>query len=123
MKEQNPSSRPLTVIAMIITLPTGIKAMIIGNVVTSFIAFFHNSFMPGRLFNYGAFKQLKDMLPSMVNASLMEIIVYGAIYFVDNMLLKLLIGPILGGSIYLLLAYIQKSNELKELTAIVKSRI
>jgi O-antigen/teichoic acid export membrane protein len=116
------SKLPLTVVAIIITLPLGIKAMIIGHVATAFIAFFFNSFMSGRLFNYGAFKQLKDMLPSILNAFLMGAIVYGLLLFVDNMLLKLILGTLVGGGIYILLAYLQKSTELRELLDIVNRR-
>jgi O-antigen/teichoic acid export membrane protein len=116
------SKFPALLIAMIITIPLGIKAMIIGQVLTAFISFFHNSFMPGRLFNYGAFKQLKDMLPSILNAFLMGSMVYGLLLFVDNMLLKLIFGVIAGGGIYILLAYLQKSAELHELLDIVNRR-
>lgn len=113
------SKLPLSIVAIIITLPIGIKAMVIGHVCTSFVAFFFNAFMPGRLFNYGAFKQLKDMLPSIFNSFIMGVIVFFTISVMDNMFAKLMIGTLIGVVSYVLLAYAQKSNELYELIEIV----
>jgi O-antigen/teichoic acid export membrane protein len=113
------SKLPLTVFAMIITLPIGIKAMVIGHVATSFIAFFFNAFMPGRMFKYGAFRQIADMAPVILNAFLMGAAVYFALLFVDNLILKIIIGSLLGSTVYLLLAYVQKSKEFLELSTLV----
>jgi O-antigen/teichoic acid export membrane protein len=39
---------PLTVVALIITIPLGVKSMIIGHVITSALSY--NSYLPGKFF-------------------------------------------------------------------------
>lgn len=109
------SKLPLTLIALIITIPLGIKAMIIGHVITSFISFFINTYMTGVLFKYGAFKQLKDMLPVILSSLGMAFFVFLGLYFLSGDLIKLIIGLLLGGFSYLSFAYFLKIQEFSEL--------
>lgn len=116
------SKLPLAVIAMVITIPMGVKAMVIGQVVTSFLAFFINTYMPGKLFHYGALAQLGAIKYTVLNAAVM----FGATYFcvqaIDHTYLQLIVGAATGCAVYLLLAYLQKSPELEALLALVGIR-
>ena len=117
------SKLPLIILALVITLPLGVKAMVIGHVVTSLIAFFFNAYMPGKLFGYGAFSQLRDMAPVFFATTLMAIGVFLSIYFVEILLLKLFIGLFTGIIIYIAVSYLLKSNEMNELkTLLLKIR-
>ncbi|HNX89915.1 MAG TPA: hypothetical protein PKH58_12615, partial [Paludibacteraceae bacterium] len=107
------------VIALVITIPLGVKAMVIGHVVTSAIAFFINAYMPGKLFGYGAFAQLKDMVPVFIASAAMALFVYIFEYFIDNLYLKLIVGGIVGLSTYLIMSYLLKIEELKEFTELI----
>jgi O-antigen/teichoic acid export membrane protein len=49
---------PLTVVALIITIPLGVKSMIIGHVITSALSL-HIMLIYQVFFGYGAVKQLK----------------------------------------------------------------
>lgn len=109
------SKLPIIVIAMLITIPLGVKAIVIGSVVTSAISFFINAYMPGRLFGYGAMKQLKDMLPIFISIIIMSICVYTSIYFINNYLIKLIVGGIVGVLSYWIIVNILKVEEVKEI--------
>ncbi|OXG06370.1 O-antigen/teichoic acid export membrane protein [Flavobacterium araucananum] len=108
------SKLPLTILAMIITIPLGLKAIIIGHVVTSAIAFVINAYLPGKFYGYGAVKQLKDMLPVFFATIGMAISVLVLSYFIKNLILELLLGVVLGAVTYLFICWALKLEELKE---------
>lgn len=109
------SKLPLTLIAILITIPLGVKAIVIGHVVTSALSFIINAYLPGKFYGYGALKQLKDMLPVFVATIGMAILVFVMSCFVTNLLIQLLLGIIIGGVTYLFICWLFKLEELKEL--------
>lgn len=109
------SKLPITVLAMVITIPLGVKAMIIGHVVTSGLFFVFNAFLPGKLYGYGPINQLKDMLPFIVATIGMSISVIVMSYFVDNLVLQLFLGIILGVVTYSFICWLLKLEELTEI--------
>ncbi|WP_017495379.1 lipopolysaccharide biosynthesis protein [Flavobacterium sp. WG21] len=115
------SKLPLTILAMIITIPLGVKAIIIGHVVTSALSFIINAYLPGKFYGYGAIKQLKDMVPFFIAAFGMAILVFAMTCFVDNLILQLLLGVVLGGVTYLFISYLLKLEELKEVWQLMLS--
>ncbi len=120
------SKFPIVILALIITIPLGVKAMVIGHVVTSALAFFINAYLPGKLYGYGGFKQFKDMIPVIIATFVMAITVFITVYFFENLYLKLIFGGIIGTISYLLMSYVFKMeeyNEIKELLLKVKKRI
>lgn len=108
------SKFPLTVIAMIITIPLGVKAMIIGHVVTSGMAFFINAYLPGKYYGYGGLAQLKDMVPVLLATIVMSVLVYFMNLFVDSLILQLIGGSVLGIMSYLCFCWLLKLEELIE---------
>lgn len=108
------SKLPLTVLGMIITIPLGVKAMIIGHVVTTTLFFFINAYLPGKLFGYGPIKQLKHMLPFFVATIAMSIPVLILSYFIDNLVIQLFLGTLLGLITYLFVCWLLKLEELTE---------
>jgi len=113
------SKMPILIIALIITIPLGVKAIIIGHVVTSFISFFINAYMPGKLFGYGALAQLKDMIPVFITTSVMAIIVFFAVLIIENPFLKLIIGGFTGIGVYGLMSYLLKMEEVEEVKNLI----
>lgn len=109
------SKLPLIVIAMIITIPLGVKAIIIGQVATSVISFFINAYMPGKLFGYGALAQLKDMIPVLFATGVMSLVVFLVLFYVDNSYLKLLLGSLSGLITYGLMAKTLKIEGMEEM--------
>lgn len=108
------SKLPITVLAIVITIPLGVKAIIIGHVVTSAIAFIINAYLPGKLYGYGAMNQLKDMLPFFVATIGMAISVVIMSCFIDDLFLQLFLGVLLGVIMYLFICWLLKLDELTE---------
>ncbi|BFM44209.1 lipopolysaccharide biosynthesis protein [Flavobacterium sp. CFS9] len=120
------SKLPLTILAMIITIPLGVKAIIIGHVITSGLSFIINAYLPGKFYGYGAIKQLKDMSSFFLAALGMAILVFTITYFVNNLILQLLLGVVFGTATYLFTCWLLKLEELKEVLQLflsLKSKI
>ncbi|HRA71914.1 MAG TPA: lipopolysaccharide biosynthesis protein [Flavobacterium sp.] len=113
------SKLPLTILAMVITIPLGVKAMIIGHVVTSALAFLINAYLPGKFYGYGPIQQLKDMLPFFVASIGMAISVFVVSNFIDNLVLQLFLGTLIGFVTYLFICWLLKLEELKEVWELV----
>lgn len=114
---------PVIVGALIITIPISIEAVVIGQFVGAIISYVFHVYMPGRLFNYGLFEQVKDMIPMMISSTIMAIITYLSVQYVSSELGKIIIGLIVASLSYLLVSYLLKINELKEIFNIVKERL
>ncbi|XCN71810.1 MAG: lipopolysaccharide biosynthesis protein [Candidatus Electrothrix aestuarii] len=72
------SKLPLTLSVLFFVLPYGIKAVAGAMIFTSFIAFFINSYFPGKMFSFGPIKQielfLKYILSSVVMIAVVNIV-------------------------------------------------
>ena len=77
---------PLTIICLCIAVPLGVEAIVIGSFVSSFICFFINAYLPGKMFGYGGIQQLKDWKEIIFSIVIMAIVV-GVI---DDEMLELL---------------------------------
>lgn len=120
------SKLPLTIIAMIITIPLGVKAMIIGHVVTSALSYLINAYLPGKIYKYGPFEQLKDMIPVFIATIGMAVSVLFILDFIDNINLQFFIGGLIGVVTYLIICWLFKLEELleiKELLLKMKSKL
>ena len=113
------SKIPLTIIALIVTIPLGVKAMVIGHVVVSFFAFFVNAYLPGKRFGYGAFSQIKDMSMVILSVLIMAVIVYFSTLYIESNILKLVVGGIIGAVSYMGVAILFKMDEAKEVMGLV----
>jgi len=91
--------KALAIPIVIIGIFWGIKAMIIGMIINSFIAFYLNSFWSGRFIGYPVLEQIKDILPSFVIALLMGIIVYCEGILLDIKPISMLIVQLLTGAL------------------------
>lgn len=106
---------PIIVGALIITLPMGIEKIVIGQAIASFLCFFVNAYLPGKYSNYGPFKQLKDMLPTLLATGIMVLLILPIITFVEHDLLKIILTIPTGIGSFFLVAYLQKMDEFNEL--------
>jgi teichuronic acid exporter len=112
----------IIVIAILITFSFGIKALIIGQIFTSIIAFFINTHYSEKMVNYGPWKQIKDVVPVILITLFMALGVWTAMLIVDNDALKLLIGVVVGIIIYILVARIGNFSELKEIISLLNKQ-
>lgn len=77
-------------------------------------ALFINTYYTGKLIKVGYFRQIKDLMPSLI----LSLVMFGAILFTntlaENMIAQILIGGITGTIIYLGGSYLMKFPELEE---------
>lgn len=112
---------PLTLLGLFISAPFGLKYMVMSNFVVSILYFFINAYYPGKLFGYGAFKQLKDMLPVIISTAVMFLAVY---YFsIDNGMVDMIAKISLGGLVYIVCCACLKVNALREVFIFVRGKI
>lgn len=102
------SKAPLTILILAITIPISVKAIVIGTFVDSFLCFFINAYLPGRMFGYGAWKQIKDWRYILLSIALMSLVVMGFMQLVENAWLQLLVGGSLGVLVYAACCYFFK---------------
>jgi len=108
------SKAPLIILALVITIPLGVKAMVIGHVVTSFLAFLMNSYLSGRLFGYGPLQQFRDILKIILATIGMAFTVFVCSNGIESDVLKLFYGIVSGTASYLLFAFFLRIPELDE---------
>lgn len=99
---------------MCITIPLGITAMCIGMVASSLISLFINTFYTGKLIDIGYLKQMRDLLPVLINSLLMGSIVYFSIELFYSDLVKIITGFLVGIVSYIVGALFFSKKELKE---------
>lgn len=102
----------IRVILVVFSIQFGIIYIALAELVATSIHYFINSYYPGKLMHYGAFKQLKDILPFFIAGLVMAIIVYLVTIFVTNDFLKLVLGPITGIVAYALMIKLLKIKEI-----------
>jgi teichuronic acid exporter len=117
------SKFPVLLLSLVITVPMGIKAMVIGQVITSFIAFLINTYLPGKHFQYGAWRQLKDMAPMAAMAICMAGVTFVTIYAIESYIWQLVVGGVVSVVIYLGCALLFKVNELSALIEVGRQLI
>lgn len=94
------SKIPLDILILVITIPIGVKAIVIGAFINSFICFFVNAYLPGRIFGYGGFRQLYDWRYIILSVIIMVFVVWSFLVIIDNMWLQLIGGGIIGVVVY-----------------------
>lgn len=110
---------PLIISILIITLPKGLEAVAIGQLIMSIISFFINSFMPGKLFGYGAMSQIKDLLPAILSSAIMLVVLIVTTYHIEHDLVKMIVSVVVGLTCYILVNLILKTEEIKEIRSLV----
>lgn len=115
------SKLPLNIIILIITIPLGIKAVVIGHFIMSFISFFINAYLPGKLFGYGALGQIKDTLPVLACTAAMSLVMLAISYFIQSDLLTMIISTIGGILTYYGMASLLKLSTITEVNTFIKN--
>ncbi|REE83101.1 O-antigen/teichoic acid export membrane protein [Lutibacter oceani] len=113
----------MIVLVVLVSFQFGIYGLLYGAVFTSVVGFFINTHYSGKFINYTAWQQIKDLLPIIFIAFVASVFVYFEELFLKDKIsydaLRLLIGGLLGGGIYLLLAVLFKMSSLTELKNII----
>ena len=94
------SKAPLILIVLAITIPISVEAITIGSFCISFICFFINAYLPGRLFGYGAINMIRDWRDIFLSLGAMVLAVLTYLHFVTDIWLQLFGGGIIGVVVY-----------------------
>ncbi len=113
---------PITILALLITLQFGVKAIVIGQVICAPIHYIINTYAPGKLFGYNVFKQLKDILPYFFATLVLYVLSYGCVQLFYSPYLKLVCGAGVGVLGYFIVCLLMKVAELKEIVFILKKK-
>lgn len=114
------------VITLGVSIRYGIMGLIWGQLFTSIIAFFTNTYYTGKFLNYKSFQQFIDILPIL----LLAFTVGGCIWFVDNIMninqlsdfSRLFLLGIGGSGLYITLAYICKMDSINNIKRIITKK-
>ena len=110
----------IRIVFVIVAIKYGIIYIALAELLSTAIHYFINSYYPGKLMSYGALKQLKDISPFFFAGLVMAIIVYLTTILIDNNILKLILGPLVGIPTYLFMIKMLKINELNYLIQKIK---
>ena len=112
--------KTITVINILVTLPFGIYAMAIGQVVAAVISSFINAFPNKKLMNYSYFEQLKDFLPSFIVSIFMAACVWSLKFISLPTSILLLLQISLGFILYIIFSKVFKLETFNYLIDTVK---
>jgi len=106
---------PLIAANMIITLPMGIQAVAIGSSLVTFLSYFINAYMPGRLFGYGALQQARDCRYIMLSTAIMALVTLAFTALIANPWVELIVGGLLGVATYVSAVILFKVKEITDI--------
>ena len=108
----------LGVSVLCVTAPFGLVVMCYGSIFNSLVALAINTYYTGKLINVGFFKQMRDLLPTIVICLVMFALILTANHFIPSDIVKLCTGIALGVAFYTLSSCVLKFSELDELTSL-----
>lgn len=114
--------KTIAVIILFLSLPWGLVGICCGRIIYSLIAVFINICYTDKLVHISFFMQVRDILPSLLLAISMSLVVYLCISIISYSVLKLILGIILGGVYYIVLAYLFKMKSFQDLIEVIKHR-
>jgi len=111
-------------IGIIIGLQFGVIGLIWSSVLVSLISLLINTYYSSKLINYSTKRQLLDMLPILLLASLTFLLMYYSVYlFIDySNIVQIAIASLTGITFYLLINSFFKASPLYALLTIIKNR-
>lgn len=112
----------LAAVVLFLSFYFGLYGLLWGQLIFSILALFINTYFAGSMINYKMAEQLKDMLPLFILAGFVAICVYVLDYFLLKSLIdivRLAVGSICGGGLYLSLSYLFKFDSFLEIKNII----
>jgi len=109
-------------IVLIITIPMGLEAMIIGQIVTSYISLIINTYYTKQIIDYGFLEQMSDLLKILLLSFVMGYIIYITIPHIETDILKLIIGFLEGAIFYIVIAWYLNIGEIRTIPSFIKQK-
>lgn len=107
-------------IILIFTLPMGLIAFCSGRILSSLISLWVNTYYTKKIINLGFWEQLNDLKHVLFLSLAMFFIVLGCTYIISNLWLQLIVGGVIGLTMYLGGAYLLKMEEIKDIKYLLK---
>ena len=117
------SKIPIIFATMAITFPISLKAVVIGKAITAIFYFYMNAFMIGRLYGFGAFKQLYCCWKMIFSSIIMFFFVFFLVQFISNQFVCIIVGIVSGVFIYVLFLKLLKEEEMNNILHYCKNKI
>ena len=102
--------KALGITVLIITIPMGLRAMMIGSCIVCYIGMILNASPNTRLLNYSLVELARDLMPAALLSAFMAAVILCVGSFIHNDLAKLLVQVVLGASVYAGAAALVKSD-------------
>ncbi|TSJ43076.1 lipopolysaccharide biosynthesis protein [Mucilaginibacter corticis] len=96
---------------LMISFKFGIFYIALAELSSTIIHFFINCYSPGKILEYGAVKQIKDLMPIFLISMLMVISMYATMVVIDKNIIKILVAPVIGAMVYLSALYVFRIKE------------
>ena len=93
-----------------------------GNILSSIISLIINTYYTGKLIHIGLFKQMRDLMPIIILSLVMFGVILLANHFITNLYIQIIIGGIIGVTVYLGGAILFKFKELNDVKYMLKRK-
>lgn len=115
--------KPIGILLLVAAIPFGIMWMMVGKALYSLIVYAMNCYYTNKILDYGFIKQVKVLIPILLNSIVMGAVIIFATYFIESNIVKLAVGIPLGAILYASVGYLRRDDALFEIINIVKSKI
>ena len=110
---------PIILGPLLIAIPFGVKAVVIGHVISSVISYLLNTYYPSKFYQYGAINQIKDIRMILLATLIMTIVVGIVGSSIDHDIIRLLVSIALAGIVYFIASYLLRIEELHEVKSLI----
>ena len=101
----------------------GVFWMCVGSVFTSYVCLFINTYYTGKLIDVGFAKQMRDIIPSLLNAFVMGLIVYSITLSISNLWIQMILGIAVGAIFYFGIAHLTHSEDFNYCITLIRENI
>jgi len=112
----------LGLVVMCAFLPLGLVYFCAAGIASSLLSVYINSWYTGKFYDYGFFKQIKDLFPIIALSLTTFVVVWLVSSLFGNLWVQLIVGGLAGASVYLGGAMVLKLNAWNDLIHFLKNR-
>jgi hypothetical protein len=108
---------------LVIVIPWGVLAICWGGTVGAYLVLYVNLHYTSKFINYSFLAQIKDIMRPVPVALLAALGIYTVAMAIENPMIRFIVELSAGGGLYLLLAYLFRMHELRDVISVVKNYI
>lgn len=112
--------KTIVTIVLVVSIPFGIKVMIVGQIFTAIVSVVINTYYTNVIISYNLIQQLSDIIGVLLVSLIMGMIIYFTIGFIENNLLRILVGFVEGFGFYIGLTWYANIGEIRLLPSLFK---